>query len=52
MIYVSDNIVCQFNEDFDSTEDYLGAKLTLITNHRFTSCVVEFHTEYSAGDTK
>ena len=48
----SDNIVSQLNKEFDSTWDYLGADITSITSHRFTSGVVEFHTEYSDGDTK
>ena len=30
----------------------MGAEITSITNHRFTSGVVEFHTEYSDGDTE
>ena len=30
----------------------LGTAITSITNHRFTSGVVEFNSEYSDGDTK
>ena len=47
-----DNVVSQLNEEFDSTEDYLGAEIISITNHRLTSGVVEFLTEYSDGDTE
>ena len=47
-----DNIVSQLNEEFDFTEDYLGDEITSITNHCFTSGMVEFHIEYSDGDTE